>query len=121
MAGDPGGVSFLDGMQKGTLEIVADHLNAGPRNDPVLSINLRDIKQVAKQVQRGYAMAKLVGRYKQSYTFMPQTMKGAAMEHAIDEFIRQIEETLASVAESWAYTIFPHPIFVVEFQSVEDI
>jgi len=93
MAGEPEGDSLLEGMQKGTLDVSGENFNACQNNEPILSVKLQDIKQVTKQVRRGYAMVKVVGRYKQVYTFIPQVMKGPAMGAAVDQLIAQIEES----------------------------
>jgi hypothetical protein len=92
IAGEPEGDSLLEGMQKGTLQVTGESFNACQNNEPVLMIKLQDIKQVSKQVRRGYALAKIVGRYKQVYTFIPQVLKGPAMNAAVDQLVAQLKD-----------------------------
>jgi hypothetical protein len=92
--GEPDDETPLGRMPKGTLEVSPDKLNAYKDGELEVSINVRDIKETKRETKRGTLMVKIIGRYKQIYTFIP--LSGGNLDKAAmaDQFIQAIKKVI---------------------------
>jgi hypothetical protein len=94
LIGEPDTETPLGKMPKGTLEITLEKLNAYKDKEQDLSINVRDIKSVAKETKRGTLMVKIVGRNRQVYTFIPLAGGSIDKNAMVEQFIQAVKKVI---------------------------